>query len=366
MSFCPLNIFSDFYVRSMLQRVAPRNRAVAAGIVSAAAPQALRYLYNAARQAYHDMPRTESKSFRRGVKRKRPTRSYKRSFRRVRPTYSTSRKRKVYKCKIKKLCKFMKQQQAIHIHRNRGVDVLTALAKNANLRCENEGGTLAAHEAAISNLRYYDPATNALVTNNAALGNYSRDISMSIKRKITIANNYHIPCNIEVYSCIPKVDTDSDPIAFFNSGLADQGAPSSASPLIRFKDSDDLKHTWTCSLKRRGVMLPGKVWTVTNFCKEFDYNVATNDAHTDQYQKYQGGHCWVVRIVGTLAHDSIVATEQGVARASVDLMMDSEYRITYDAGKDLHDLSVTDTSTTFTNIGRVSAKPVANNQSYLV
>lgn len=339
-----------------------RRTAVVAAPASAALLSAAgRYIYNSLRNPPSNMGYAPPR--RRSVKRRRTERK---SFTVPRGVpYRKLRRKRTYKCKIKKLCKFMKQQQAIHIHRSRNVKRLTSVVKGANLDCNSTGGTMSLHQAAMANLRFYDPNTNTLVTNDPTIGTYSRDMAISIFRSCMLKNNYVVPCMVEVYSCVPKADTSNDPVAFYNSGLADQGNPSNISPLVRFKDSIDLKNMWTCKLVKKKLLMAGQSLYCKNFAKQFDFNISTFDGHNLEYQRLQGGHCWVVRVSGTVGHDSTLV-EVGVMQAAVDIIYDAEYRIQYDAGKDLHDISVADSSDQFTNAGQGSNKPMVVNQQWTV
>lgn len=270
------------------------------------------------------------------------------------------------KCKIKKLCKFMKQQQAVHVHRRRAKQTITANAGSSNTGNNATGGSISEHALAVTNLRYFDPVSNTLVVRDANVDTYSRDISMSIVRTCTVRNNYHIPCNVKIYSCVPKTDTDETPLDLFNSGLADQAAPSNISSMIKFRDSTQLKSIYKIKTLFSGNLEAGKQRVVRSFQKKFEFSPSLSDIQLLEYQAKVGGHFFVVRIEGAVAHDSIVTTEIGLAPAAVDVFYDAEYTICYDAGKDLHDITITDGSTsTFTNVAKVSHKPLAAQQNFL-
>lgn len=341
-----------------------RRGAVVAAPAAPVAYYGARYLYGAARSAYREM---KSRPAPRPMKRRRYG-NYSRTKRSFVPRsmpYKRIKRRRTYKCKVKKLCKFMKQQQAVHLHRRRESRNLIAAEKQTNLFCWNTGGNMTEIQVAMASLRFYDPSTNALVTNDLSSGTYARDVSISIARKIMLRNNYHIDVYVQVWSCTPKESTNVDALQCYNSGLVDQGNPSNQSPLIQFKDSLDLKNLWTCKLMKKGTLKPGESFMAKSFAKQFEFNISTFDEQTEQYQKSQGGHCWVVRIVGAVAHDTVTFSKVGVARSAIDVLVDAETRITYDAGKDLHDISVVDNSDPLLNAGRVSHQPVAAQQGYL-
>lgn len=277
------------------------------------------------------------------------------------------RKGKSYeKCKLKEVCKFMKQQQAIHIHRERHTDQIGTTAGNSNIRDYAYGGTLGAIENAMANLRYFDPNTNTLLTRDASASGFFRDINVSIYRKVTVKNSMQVPVSVEVYSCVPKDATGNDALYYLSSGLSDQGNPGLSSALVKVSDSIDLKNVYTVRTKIKKILQPGQVAVCSSFSKAFDYSISTADAHSLAYQKKQGGHVWLMRVIGTLGHDNVVVGQVGLIPSGIDVLFDVEYRLKYDAGKDLHDISVNDASQTsaFTNIPVTGCKPISDNQTY--
>lgn len=274
---------------------------------------------------------------------------------------------RMVKKKLRKMCAFIKQQEATHIHRQRNTGTLRAVGVARANMTQSFGGTLSQIEAAAANLRFYNPATNGLITQSVMDGTYHRDVKVSIRRTLLVKNNYKVPVEVEVYSCTPKKDTTVDPLTFYANGLVDQGNPSATACLTRFTDSAELKEMYTLKRKIKNVIFPGNYKTVYANTPSFNYEISTNDTHNQAYQKSQGGHAWLVKICGVLGHDSVAANEQGLVSSGIDWLFDTEYCFKYDAGKDLHDITLSDDSTSaFTNAGIVSAKPHVTNQTYLV
>lgn len=272
------------------------------------------------------------------------------------------RRCKTIKCKVKELQSFMKQQTATHIHRTRTATSCGVTAKVTAICEDDEGGKITDIEAAMANLRYFDPATNALVTADPSTGTYHRDVRVAVFRKLTLKNNYQVPLKVQVFSCIPRDATNVTPKTCHSDGLADQGNPGALSALVYITDSMQLRDMWKCKMVANRVIKPGSQIVATANTPLFNYEISTNDAHNLKYQKKQGGHVFMYRIHGVLGHDT-VAAEYGLLPGRVDHMMDVVYKFNYDAGKDLHDISVSDSSNTFTNSGVVSNRPVVDNQA---
>lgn len=345
-----------------------RNYAIGAGVVGALANPALvqqagRYLFRSAYGAARQYNRTPSAS--QPMKRKRTTSKRRRT---VRSSRAGTKYRKLKptstKCKVKKLCKFMNQTQADHEHRNRYTEVITTPENTSKVVGYTSQGTITALQSAMANLRFYDTTTDALVLRDPANGTYQRDITVAIFRKILITNNYQVPVYVHLYSCTPKVDQADNAANLFATGLVDQQNPLNTSVLINFKDSIDMKSLWNCKLIKKGLLKPGSTYVGSRFHKQFDYNFGVTDEHTLPYQKRYGGHNWVVRITGVLGHDIGGGTGVGSMSCGVDIAINTTYKFKYDAGKDLHDITVSDNADAPVSGFVKSAVPVVDNQAY--
>lgn len=265
---------------------------------------------------------------------------------------------------MKKVKCFINSRTALHTRRVRRSGTLSSLVNKAAYASDSTLGTLVSVEGSTASLRYFDPATNTIVTQSPGVGTYQRDICMSIHRKLKVRNNYQVPCHVQIWSCVPKDATSLSALSCFNSGMADQGNPDTASPRIYFTDSMDLKNIYNiqCLVNRR--LMPGQEATAVSVAKRFDYTYAANDVHNLTYQKKQGGHNFVIRIVGEISHDTVQA-EVSHNAAGIDWIFDGVVRIEYDAGKNLTDYSLDDnTPNAFTNSGVLTNRPIADNQGY--
>ncbi len=77
-------------------------------------------------------------------------------------------------------------------------------------------------ETALTNLRYYDPGTNTLTTNNAVSATYTRKFYIeSSSVKVRTRNNYGVPVDVTVYHCRPKGSTTVSPDSAWANGWVD-------------------------------------------------------------------------------------------------------------------------------------------------
>lgn len=262
---------------------------------------------------------------------------------------------------IKKMKCFINTRTAMHVHRTRRAGNVKCSPGQANVNGFALSGSISAWESQGANLRFYNPATNALVTQSLYSGTYSREVCLTVYRKLKVRNNYQVPCSVEVWECRPKNATSITAYTAWVNGLADQNNPSQTSPLVHITDSRDLKQIWNVKRLCKRTLQPGKQCTVRSNSKKFDYNIATADEHTLAYQKKWGGHNFLIRVTGEIGHDTIAA-EYGTLEAGVDYLFESTTVFEYDAGKDLLDYSIDDTTaTSFTNSGVVSLQPTADN-----
>lgn len=278
--------------------------------------------------------------------------------------------KEIVKAKIRKICTFIKEQEALHVRRERAVGSRTAAVGKTELFEFAPGGTKAIIEAACQNLRFYDPNTDALVTRDLANGTYSRHCNMSIFRKLCLTNNYGVPCKVEIYSCVPVDDTNNGVITYMTNVIVggDQGTGLALnSNLLYPSDFEDVKQAWKMKRVVNKVLNPGSTVCAIANSENVKYEFGYADAHGQAYQKDHGGHLFLLRLTGHIGHDAAGLNQWSNLQCGVDYVVDTTFRIKYDAGKDLHDLSYSDASATgFTNIGVCSQKPITDNQSYSV
>lgn len=266
---------------------------------------------------------------------------------------------------VKQLQKQMNRQTATHTNRKRITSEIATTVNESITVSRGTGASLTELEAAMANLRYFDPGTNALVTADPSSGTYDRELTVQKNYHLLLRNNYQVPCEVRVYGMIPKHPTSVAPSTAWTNGLTDSGNPSAVSTLVYPSDSRELRETYTTVKSVKKILQPGQQIELSHFVPKFDYEFSYADEHTLNYHKQYGAHIWLIRVQGVLGHDSSAA-EYGTMIGGVDCQETVTHKFFYDAGKDLEDYSVSDQSNGFTNGGLVSNKPASGQQAYSI
>lgn len=226
------------------------------------------------------------------------------------------------------------------------------------------------YEEALAQCKFFDPATpGTLVTGSAATGTFARNsLIQSVTNKLFFRNNYQVSCDITVYLCTVKDDTDILPNVLWTSGIADQGYGNlltSNSDLGQYPtDYDLVKDIWNLKIAFKGTLEPGQTTTVSNTIKDIEYSSSTVDAHNLSYQREYKSQCYMIVVRGALAHDTI-ASETTFTQGGVDYFSQITMKVKYNAGIDLSYIYVqADNDPSFTNGAVCSNNPVVDNQNY--
>lgn len=269
---------------------------------------------------------------------------------------------------IRQIKKQLKSDQAYHTFKTSNVDYVNA-SEGTCSHIMIGGYSNTQLETACSYLRYYDPSVpGTLVTAAGGTGTYNRDIHFnSVHGSINVRNNYQIPARVKIYVLSVKSDTHIEPLTYYSDGVTDQVVTGGSvnAPDLYLTDIDLLTEQWKVKCLKSKLLQPGQELTAYHVAKSFDYNPAMVDSHNVQYQKKYKAFRFIVRVEGALGHDT-VQNEQGLLQSSVDVQFTMVYKITYDAGVNLNDISIVDNRNTFTTAGVVSNKPVSDNQQYSV
>lgn len=135
-------------------------------------------------------------------RRRAPVRSFRRRYGSRRPTVRR------LATKVSALSKALSHDAAKHTNKFRD-----STAFDSDVReCEYEdfgGLSVTGLETALSQLRYYDPATpGTLVTAPVGTGTFQREVHVTgVYHSLEIRNNYQVPCKITIYALTPKQDT---------------------------------------------------------------------------------------------------------------------------------------------------------------
>ncbi len=270
---------------------------------------------------------------------------------------------------IKVIKKKMNHDMARHTHRRRDIAELGPGAVNTKTFDTMEANTQTRLELAMAAFRYYDPATpGTLVTAAAGTGTYQREIYCeSFYSKITVRNNYQVPCNVAVYCCKAKGDTDVSTHTSVSNGLTDQGNPGINSPMVFPTDSMQFKQLYTIESSKKQFLQPGQQCSLSCVTKPFYYDPSLNDSEGDDHQSRWEDRQWLITVDGPIAHDSGGGVQEvGTLQCGVDCLTDNVWKFSYDAGVQLDDISVDQNSSTFTTGGVLSNKAVSDNQGFSV
>lgn len=297
-------------------------------------------------------------------------------------SYKSTRRRKYYKKKkshrrcdnkvkavnkrVTKISRKVNKNLSTHIYRLRSTNSLIASANEQNSRSDSLLYD-AVMDNAIAALRFFDPSNpTTLITSDLGTSTYAQDISFTKSvATMTIRNNYQVPCYVRAYICIPKVDTSLTPHSTWTSGLADQGNPSVVFPKLFLTDSQLFHDIWKIDSSQKILLEPGQQVVLSYASpRQFEYDPSLVDSHPSTYMKKFFACASFVQVTGVVAHDTAL-DEQGAIGSGVDILMDITFRIEYNSGgAALHDITVSDTSNSFTNGAVCSNKPVADNQGY--
>lgn len=289
------------------------------------------------------------------------------SKRKLKPLRAIPRQVKGLSNQVKELKRLAESDMGTHTHRQRIADnLVSSVNEQSNITLESVSSTRC--EEVISELRYYDPASpGVLVQADGTTGSYQKEFYFKkMYSKILLRNNYQVPCNVSVYCCRPKADTNITPSSAYTNGLVDVGNPSASNPLMHLTDSVQFKDLWRIEKSKRILLEPGQYCSLSTISKPFQYDPSLFDSHVSNFMPQFQAQVWQVHVTGIMGHDTVITTEQGVLQAGVDIQVDTTFVLKYPAGADIKYFFVSDTSMTFSNVGVISNKPLADNQPYSV
>ncbi len=269
---------------------------------------------------------------------------------------------------VKSLKRIAESDMGTHIHRIRLASSAGTPAVNTTSLSDWASVNITNIEAAIAELRYYNPSVPATLTNaSGASGSFQKEFYFKrVYSRLRIRNNYQAPCNVIVYPCVPREDTSINPSTTVTNGLTDIGAPTAASDLVYPTDSIQFNDLWRIDKSQRAYLDPGQEMVVSHAGKPFQYDPSLSDSHGLTFQNRFSALSFLLRIVGCISHDSTDTSEVGLAIARVDVFLDTTFEIHYAAGADIKFITISDGVSTFTNGPLCSNKPVSDNQTYSV
>lgn len=217
------------------------------------------------------------------------------------------------------------------------------------------GSSLVKLETVVANLRYFNPAIPGTYTTvDFTSGTQSKSVRIKMYSKLNVRNNYHVACKVDVYLCVPKNDNSISTTQAITNGYADIGGVDIDSSLMWPTDSPQFVQLWKIA-KHKSIHLKGGSECNLSFSKGyFDYDPSVYDSHNETYQKAYGSHQYLIRVSGVMAHDSVVATEEGFSKAGIDYSVVTTYTARYAAGADIKYIIINDSADTFTNTPNVT------------
>lgn len=264
-------------------------------------------------------------------------------------------KTKVLSKKISKLVQQCNVDTGTFTHRYRSAGTLASAVQVANQISVN-GCTTTEVDTQLSHLQYYDiDNPGVLKTVDGRIGTFQKQFNFTtIGSKITIKNNYKVPCKVELFLCEPKVDTSITAKLAFETGITDVTDSASTSPQVHVTDSQFFMDTWKIVRSKTKILKAGAEIVESVYYKDFIYDPSQHDAHALFYQKSHHSHQWFIRIQGILSHDSVTADMVGIGPAKIDYQLDQKWVIKYPAGGDLNRILCTDVTSAIVNDANIS------------
>lgn len=273
------------------------------------------------------------------------------------------REQKKMKRQVRNLKRATESDMGLLVYRQLEVDALLAtIAQQGTLSWA--GASTTEIEAALAQLRYYDPAApSALVTADGTTGSYLKKFLFTkCYAKLSLRNNYQLPCHATVYVCVPRTDTSITPLTAWSNGLSDASNGSVTNITIYPSDSVQFGELWRVEKTQKKLIQPGDEMVCSYGIKPFTYDPSLTDSHNFTFQNGQS-FVFLVAIRGIPGHDTS-ADEQSFSAAGVERVIERTYNIKYAAGADIRYTYVTETQATITNGLVASSKPVSDNIGY--
>lgn len=276
----------------------------------------------------------------------------------------------------KEICKLKNQMKDIKLSENaslglktfRGYESFTQKTSGINITNPTpyDGNSVPLMEAAIVSMKQLDSSTNTIVTNNFNTGTFQRKVLFkSVTSQLVIRNNYQTDCDVKVYLCIPKSDTIHTPTSAWSQGISDQASGvSSTGTLYQYPTDYQLFN----DLFRTKVLLnkslnPGETTKCSHSVNNIEFDPATIDVESENYQPRWKSFQWLVIVQPTLGHD---VTNAGHLQCGVDVLSKYIAKISYDAGANLNTIEISDQQTALVDSRAQSQKAANAQQNYLV
>jgi len=242
---------------------------------------------------------------------------------------------------------------------------LAAISANAN-ECDyasisfNSNTVLA---AVIDAVKYFNPAApGTLVSVDMTAPTFQQQIRFTKSfGKISIRNNYSVPCRATMYMLRCKVDTSITPETAIAASCTDETNSSIVSPLIFPSDCHQFNDLWSIVSSKSVYLKPGDESSLSHSYPAFNFDPALDDDHGLSYQKHYHGSIMMVRVEGVIAHGSTSGMTH--SKAGVDVVYDQIHTVKYPAGVNVNYIEISDSPITVVGTLQVS-QPEAEQATY--
>lgn len=229
-----------------------------------------------------------------------------------------------------------------------------------------EGCTAANIELALAQTKYFNPSVpGTLTTGSSAAGTYQRNTLIeSFSSRLKIRNNYQVPCELVVYLASVRDDTGQSVKEAWTAGVPDGSNLTDTTDLNQYPtDYNLVKDLWHLKKLYGSTLESGKGITVSHTIKDVEYDSATFDTHSLQYQKEFKAFQFLIVMKGCIAHDSTLANEIGVISSLLDIEQVNTVKVKYAAGINITYTYVTADYDTFSNAAHIANKPLSGSQA---
>lgn len=303
-----------------------------------------------------------------GRKRRRPIRaadwSQARKRQRVYKRRGVKRKREPIAKQLRDIRRKLNATTTTYVWRKRAYDRVESSGNNVSTKASFSGNSLTYVEQAIDSLKYYDPsAPSALVSADFTSGSYNKQVMLSGNSRLLVKNNYTVSCKCTVYVVVPRGDTSITANTAVENGWTDVGLLFTTGVNQYPEDSLQFMQMWKIVKKKKKILKIGQAMTAGFKIREFMYNPALADAHTETFQPRYQAHQYLIRVEGILAHDNSL-DQQGLLRGGVDVQIDTTIVAKYDGGADIKFVEIQDDGAQFTGTAQVNVPSISENISY--
>lgn len=227
-------------------------------------------------------------------------------------------------------------------------------------------GNLTLIEAVLAQTKYFNPAIpGTLTTGSSVSGTYQRNLMLDyVGMGLKIRNNYQSPCELAIYLCKVRDDTNSSPLTAWQNSVADGSNITDETDLNQFPtDYNLVKDLWNLSLHRQLRLEAGESIKISHSESNISYDPATADSHNLSYQKEYKAFGFLIINKGVIAHDSS-ADQQGLMQSGIDVERLDTIKVKYAAGINITYTYIDNTYDTFTNTPQISNKAASAQQNY--